>query len=181
MIRAIVFDLDGTLADTLDDIADAGNHVLAERGLPTHDRDAYRLLIGEGVGRWPLYDDSADGLRRLMAIAPCAALTNSDRAHGEQVQEQLGFRLSHWLCAEESGFYKPDARAWRTLAGRLGIEPGPGWWHVSAYADYDLAVAARLGLTSVFVARPHARPGAATHEVPDLHSLAERLEGARAG
>ena len=133
--------------------------------------------IGANVGRWPLYADSAEALRALMEVAPCAALTNSDRAHGEQVQEQLGFRLSDWLCAEESGLYKPDARVWHAMAARRGITPGPDWWHVSAYADYDLTVANRLGLTTVFVARPHARPGAATHSVSDLADLAAQLAG----
>jgi len=132
--------------------------------------------IGAAVGQWPLYDDSADALRRLMRVAPCAATTNSDRAHGEQVQSQLGFRLSDWLCAEDTRRYKPDAGFWHAMAARRGIEPGPDWWHVSAYADYDLAVADRLGLTTVFVARPHARPGPATHVVTDLAELAARSE-----
>jgi len=131
--------------------------------------------IGANVGRWPLYADSAAALRSLMEIAPCAALTNSDHAHGEQVEEQLGFRLSDWLCAEESGLYKPDERVWGALAARRAIEPGPDWWHVSAYADYDLTVANRLGLTTVFVARPHARPGAATYGVADLAALVELI------
>jgi phosphoglycolate phosphatase len=48
---AVLFDLDGTLADTLDDIADAVNHALAVHGLPRHPRDAYRELLGEGVDR----------------------------------------------------------------------------------------------------------------------------------
>jgi phosphoglycolate phosphatase len=47
--RAIIFDLDGTLLDTLDDIANAANHVLAARGFPTHPNANYRTLIGEGV------------------------------------------------------------------------------------------------------------------------------------
>lgn len=50
-IRAALFDLDGTLVDTLDDIADAMNHALAAHGLPTHPADAYRELVGEGVDR----------------------------------------------------------------------------------------------------------------------------------
>ncbi len=50
-IEAVVFDLDGTLADTLADIADSTNRVLAARGLPTHERAAYRLFVGEGVTR----------------------------------------------------------------------------------------------------------------------------------
>jgi phosphoglycolate phosphatase len=47
--RATIFDLDGTLLDTLDDIADAANRVLAARGFPTHPNPDYRTLIGEGV------------------------------------------------------------------------------------------------------------------------------------
>lgn len=127
--------------------------------------------IGANVGRWPLYPDAPAALRELMRIAPCAAMTNSDRTHGEQMQHQLGYVLSDWLCAEETRVYKPDARFWHHMANRRGIAPGPHWWHVSAYADYDLAVANALGLTTVFVARPHARPGAATHRVTDLAQL----------
>ena len=127
---------------------------------------------GAAVGTWPAYPDSAAALRRLLARARCAAMTNSDRDHGEEVQSRLGLRLSAWLCAEEVRCYKPDPRFWREAAARLGVAPGPRWWHVSAYADYDLGVARELGLTTVFVARPHARPGAATLDVPDLSALA---------
>lgn len=127
--------------------------------------------IGAEVGRWPLYPDAAAALRELMRIAPCAAMTNSDRAHGAQMQQQLGFALNHWLCAEDTGVYKPDPRFWQRMAERCGITPGSHWWHVSAYADYDLAAANSLELTTVFVARPHARPGAATHRVGDLGGL----------
>ncbi len=132
--------------------------------------------IGAGVGTWPAFPDSPAALRRLTAIAPCAAMTNSDRAHGEQAQDALGFRLSAWFCAEDIGCYKPDPRFWRAVSARLGVEPGPDWWHVSAYADYDLRVAASLGLTTVFVERPHARPGTAVHHVTDLGELAALTE-----
>ncbi len=135
--------------------------------------------IGAAVGAWPAYRDARAALRRLVARAPCAALTNSDRDHGEEVQARLGLRLSAWLCAEEVRCYKPDPRFWRELSARLGVAPDPRWWHVSAYADYDLDVARGLGLTTVFVARPHARPGEATHAVPDLAALADLVDRAR--
>ena len=48
-ITAILFDLDGTLLDTLPDIADAMNHVLADAGLPVHPNDRYRGFIGDGL------------------------------------------------------------------------------------------------------------------------------------
>ena len=47
--RATIFDLDGTLLDTLDDIANAANNVLAARGFPTHPNSDYRTFIGDGV------------------------------------------------------------------------------------------------------------------------------------
>ena len=45
----VIFDLDGTLADTLEDIADNMNRVLAERGFSTHGYDAYRYYVGNGL------------------------------------------------------------------------------------------------------------------------------------
>ena len=48
-IRAVIFDLDGTLVDTLSDIANACNHVLEGAGYPTHPLDAYRGFVGGGA------------------------------------------------------------------------------------------------------------------------------------
>lgn len=47
--KAVLFDLDGTLLDTLQDLASSGNEVLAGRGLPPHPLDAYRIFIGNGM------------------------------------------------------------------------------------------------------------------------------------
>jgi len=46
---AVLFDLDGTLLDTLRDIADATNEALARLGFPPHPVERYRHLVGEGV------------------------------------------------------------------------------------------------------------------------------------
>jgi 2-haloalkanoic acid dehalogenase type II len=135
-------------------------------------------VVGRNVGRWPLFPDSREALRRLLRRVPCVAMTNSDQDHGEQVREQLGFPLTDWVCAEEVRVYKPSAAFWHAVAGRRGVTPGRHWWHVSAYADYDLAAAGRLGLTTVFVARPHARPGQSDHQVADLDQLAALVEQA---
>jgi len=48
-MRGVIFDLDGTLVDSLGDIAAAMNRTLAARGFPTHPLEAYRTFIGEGV------------------------------------------------------------------------------------------------------------------------------------
>ena len=47
--KAVLFDLDGTLLDTSEDIGDSVNRVLGSRGYPTHSLDAYRTFIGDGV------------------------------------------------------------------------------------------------------------------------------------
>jgi phosphoglycolate phosphatase len=47
--KAIIFDLDGTLLNTLRDIGDAVNRVLIRRAFPTHPVDAYKYLVGDGA------------------------------------------------------------------------------------------------------------------------------------
>lgn len=47
--QAVLFDLDGTLLDTLADVANATNAALVRLGFPTHQRDAYRYLLGGGM------------------------------------------------------------------------------------------------------------------------------------
>jgi 2-haloalkanoic acid dehalogenase type II len=150
--------------------------IVADSIRPLGVPDQEAMAIGRGAGRWPLFADAPEGLRRLLRLAPCAATTNSDRGHGEEVQAQLGFRLSHWICAEDLHRYKPDPEVWRATARRLGTPLDRGWWHVSAYADYDLDVARRLGLTTVLVRRRHCRPGPADLAVADLGELADSIE-----
>ncbi len=47
--RAVLFDLDGTLLNTLRDLADAANDVLAGSGFPQHEVEAYRYFVGNGI------------------------------------------------------------------------------------------------------------------------------------
>ncbi len=47
--KAIIFDLDGTLVNSIGDIADAMNTVLAKRHYPTYDYDTYKTFVGSGV------------------------------------------------------------------------------------------------------------------------------------
>ena len=47
--RAVLFDLDGTLTNTLADIAAAMNRALERQGLPAWETDAYRYLVGNGA------------------------------------------------------------------------------------------------------------------------------------
>ncbi|MDR2868485.1 MAG: HAD family hydrolase [Bacteroidales bacterium] len=49
MIRLIIFDLDGTLLNTIDDLAHCCNYILRKYRLPEHEIDAYRYFVGNGI------------------------------------------------------------------------------------------------------------------------------------
>ena len=70
-IRAVIFDLDGTLIDTLDDLTTAINHALAGLGYPLRRREEIRGFIGDGARELvaralpadgPLVADGTDGI-----------------------------------------------------------------------------------------------------------------------
>ena len=47
--RGIVFDLDGTLLDTLEDLGNSMNSVLQRCGFPDHPLESYKYFVGDGV------------------------------------------------------------------------------------------------------------------------------------
>jgi phosphoglycolate phosphatase len=53
-MAGVLFDLDGTLLDTLQDLADSTNRCLARLGLPGHPAEAYRYFVGDGVANLAL-------------------------------------------------------------------------------------------------------------------------------
>ena len=62
----VIFDLDGTILNTLDDLSDACNAALRKNGYPTHTRDEVRTFIGSGVAnlmRRALPEDVSDETR----------------------------------------------------------------------------------------------------------------------
>jgi len=77
----IIFDLDGTLVNTLPDIADAMNFVLASLGQGVHPPERYRDLIGGGI----------DAM--VAQLVP-----NLDRARQARVYEEFVTRYGNHLC-----------------------------------------------------------------------------------
>ncbi len=70
-VKAIIFDLDGTLADTLDDLTDAYNHGLKELHLPGHTAEQYRRMVGSGSAdlcRSALPPDRTDLIDKLLEL-----------------------------------------------------------------------------------------------------------------
>lgn len=51
MKKLIIFDLDGTLLDTIGDLAAATNFALQEFGFPAHPEEAFRFFVGNGINK----------------------------------------------------------------------------------------------------------------------------------
>jgi phosphoglycolate phosphatase len=47
--KAVLFDLDGTLLDTIEDLSNSMNAVLLESGFPMHDLEEYKCFVGNGL------------------------------------------------------------------------------------------------------------------------------------
>ena len=63
MFKVAIFDLDGTLLNTLDDLANACNYALNKFSFPTHEVGKYKTFIGNGIYKLverALHDDKKD-------------------------------------------------------------------------------------------------------------------------
>lgn len=86
--KGIIFDLDGTLIDSLDDIADACNRTLLAHGFPTHPADAYKHFIGDGLRNLiirALPEDHRDD----QTIAACSATYSADYGRHWDIKTHL--------------------------------------------------------------------------------------------
>ncbi len=49
MIKAVLFDLDGTLVNSLSDLAASSNYALSQFGYPIHTEESYKYFVGDGM------------------------------------------------------------------------------------------------------------------------------------
>lgn len=69
MRNTIIFDLDGTLMDTLDDLAASVNYCMEKYGCPVYDREDVRQKVGKGV--YVLMEKALPGGRKNPHYADC--------------------------------------------------------------------------------------------------------------
>ena len=108
-LSAVLFDLDGTLVDSLEDIANAMNHTLAANGWPEHPVADYRMHVGDGVD--------------MLAYRTLPAECREDTALREEVVNQMKRRYSdRWY--HRSRPYPGIPELLRALGGmevRIGV------------------------------------------------------------
>lgn len=109
-IRLVIFDLDGTLLDTLDDIAGAMNRVLEARGFPPHPPETYKMIIGDGID---------EAVRRAFSAAPATASADASSPAGPQPSPPL-------LSGDEVAAIIRDYRREYAACWRLNSRPYPG-------------------------------------------------------
>ena len=83
MIKTILFDLDGTLLNTIDDLADAGNWVCAAHGWPTFTVDQFKHMVGNGIPKLIERFSPADARTPEQLSATLAEFTARYDAHKE--------------------------------------------------------------------------------------------------
>ena len=80
--KLVIFDLDGTLIDTIGDLGTAVNAALTASGLPTHEEEAFRGMVGNGV-------------RKLVMRAMPETLREDEAAVDRVLQLFLAYYIDH--------------------------------------------------------------------------------------
>lgn len=96
IFEAVLFDLDGTLIDTADDIGDAVNRVLSKRNFPTHSNFTYRKFVGDG-SRTLIERALPEKYRNDETIDDCLIEYIEDYSRHYNVKSKLYFGIPHLL------------------------------------------------------------------------------------
>lgn len=144
MKRLVIFDLDGTLLNTIADLAQSTNYALSRLGYPTHEESAYNLMVGNGINK--LFERAlpeaerceANVLRVRAEFVPYYNLHNADKSrpypgipellqHLQQAGIRLAVASNKYQAATEQliARYFPSIHFSAVLGQREGIPTKP--------------------------------------------------------
>ena len=154
----VIFDLDGTLLNTLEDLACAGNHVCEMRGWPTFTQDQFRYKVGNGqvklVERLIPAEFAGDGrvLERALAdYRSYYAEHREDHAATEPlVRKYFGDRFDVVQGHIDAFPPKPEAPITLHVLERLGADPSTTLY--VGDSNVDIACGHNAGLHACGVA-----------------------------
>ena len=84
MKKLVIFDLDGTLLDTIADLAESANYALKQLGYPTHDIETIRTFVGNGINKLleralPSHEQTEENVIRMRShFVPYYDVHNAD-------------------------------------------------------------------------------------------------------
>jgi phosphoglycolate phosphatase len=147
MTKLVIFDLDGTLLDTIEDLANSVNYALIQHNFPTHPIQSYRFFIGNGVNKLlerALPEDKrnadfvsilkVDFIRHYYAHSeestkPYPGITELiNRLYNEGFQLGVASNKVHPATVELVNRFFPDVKFTEVLGQREGypVKPNPG-------------------------------------------------------
>ena len=102
-IKAILFDLDGTLIDSVTDLSNSVNHTLAKLALPLHTNEEIRSFVGDGVQKL---------IRRSLGLT-----------HMEKFDQAFGIFMDHYgeHCTDNTVLYPGVAETLPGLAENYSL------------------------------------------------------------
>lgn len=144
MKRLIIFDLDGTLLNTIADLAQSTNHALHALGYPTHEESAYNFMVGNGINKLferalPEGEKSEENVLRVRKeFIPYYDVHNADKSRPypgisellEQLQAkglQIAVASNKYQAATEKliAHYFPGIRFTAVFGQREGVNVKP--------------------------------------------------------
>ena len=139
-IKAIIFDLDGTLINSIGGIGFSMNSVLEKNGMPTHPIDTYKTFVGNGIDRL---------VKRSISLA-----INTNKV-SRFLQPIIDKYLTQWtfsciIGGTSLNSLKPDPEGALHILHTFGISPKECIY--VGESEIDIATAKNAGICSVSVA-----------------------------
>lgn len=177
MKKLVIFDLDGTLLNTIADLAAATNQALQYYGYPTHETDAYRFFVGNGINKLferalPESERTEENVLKIRSrFVPFYDVHNADLSRPypgipellETLQRQgimIAVASNKYQAATRKliGHYFPDIRFIEILGQREGIpaKPDPSIVHdIMAKANVEKEEVLYVGDSNVDMQTAH--------------------------
>jgi 2-haloacid dehalogenase len=127
--------------------------------------------LPDSLSTWKPWPDTVTALRQLKARFRLAILSNVDDDLFAATRPQLDVDFDEVITAQQAQAYKPSLKLFELALSRIHA-PAHRVLHVGQSIYHDVVPAQLLGLTTVWVNRPSARPGVgavkAAEATPDL-------------